>query len=89
MDTLTLFGDPPAPKPEPPAIEGVKWSRVKTSTKCEHCVLALIETHGEAPASKTARFRRRTAETDVLLCHEHAHPLRQADGMPALRAPRA
>lgn len=89
MDTLTLFGEPPAPKPERPAIEGPVWSRVKTSTKCAHCVRALIETHGEAPASRTARFRRRTKDTDVLLCHEHAQRLRQADGMPALRAPRA
>lgn len=88
MDSLTLFGDPPPPPPERPAIEGAAWSRVKSSAKCGHCVRALVESKGEAPVAKTARFRRRTASTDELLCHEHAQRQRLVDGMPALRAPR-
>jgi hypothetical protein len=95
MDALTLFGEPPAPitsADSPPAkasAEGPVWSRVKSSAKCVRCVLALVESHGQAPMSRTARFRRRAEDSDELLCHEHAQQARGSDGMAPLRAPRA
>jgi hypothetical protein len=84
---ITLFGEP-SPEQAPTAIEGVSWSRVTSSAKCATCVAELVATNGAAPVARTARFRRRTATTDALLCYEHAQPQRHADGLPEFRAPR-
>ncbi|MGI5293289.1 hypothetical protein ACQEVF_59630 [Nonomuraea polychroma] len=97
MEALALFGDAPEPplaksaaKPSAAtSAEGPRWSRVKSSAKCGACVARLVEHKGQAPVALTARFRRTTASTDDLFCHEHAQRQRQADGMPAFRAPRA
>jgi hypothetical protein len=91
MNALTLFGDQPAEPPAPKPIEGIKWDsyRSKNAPKCHHCVLALVTLKGEAPVARSARFRRRTATSDELLCYEHARQQRQIDGLPDLRAPRA
>lgn len=91
MIELTLFGEAPADPPEPqPVAEPGRpvWAQVRTSARCTICVLALVETKGSAPPSRTARYRRRIGRAELLLCFEHAQEQRLADGMPLLRGPR-
>ncbi|MGW4476821.1 hypothetical protein ACWENQ_44820 [Nonomuraea sp. NPDC004354] len=91
MDSLSLFGDDPPSAPTAPAVEGVKWTRFRPArpVKCGVCVELLAAAGGDGPVAKSARFRRRAAARDDLLCYEHAQEQRHTDGLPEFRALRA
>lgn len=64
-----------------------KWTKYRPvrPLKCDDCMLILALAKGEAPPSRQARWRRKTTDTDLILCQGHADLRREEDGMPELK----
>jgi hypothetical protein len=85
-DQLELFQptDPPVVLPKRGKVNGKpRWSqyRPKYPVKCDDCMLLLVQTQGQAPASRAAKFRRQQGGNDLLLCYGHAQARRDEDGL--------
>ncbi len=63
-----------------------KWSKYRpvNPVKCDDCMLILALAKGEAPASRQARWKRKTEDADLLLCYGHADIRRAEDGLKPL-----
>lgn len=82
-ETIPLFGEPePVKVEQPPVVIGVKWTRysARTHVQCVHCVDMVHARRGVGPVDiRTARFRRVTADGELLLCGEHGRLKREQD----------
>jgi len=85
MDTIPLF-DPPDPPPAPrpgtrQATGKPRWTKYapKYPVRCDDCMQVLAESQGHGPAARQARMRRRTPDSDRLVCYDHARQWRAFD----------
>lgn len=64
-----------------------RWSKYRpvNPVKCDDCMLLLALTKGKAPRARSARWRRKCGDVDLLLCQGHADQRREEDGMPGLK----
>lgn len=64
-----------------------KWTKYRpiNPVKCDDCMLLLAVSKGNAPASRQARWKRKTTDSEYLLCQGHADLRREEDGMPELK----
>jgi hypothetical protein len=88
---LDGFEDAPVRRPRRRAPSGVpRWTRyaAKAPVKCDDCLAVLAEARGHGPATRSARWRRATGGTELLLCYAHAQQRRQEDGLNPLEVER-
>lgn len=73
-----MFDDIPAPLARKPrTVQSVSWTKCATQARCQDCQKA--QHAGAAILARKAQMRRRTSDTDQMLCYEHAIPYRDAD----------
>lgn len=91
IDTIPMFDVPEAAPRPAPRRQGDNpkpvWSkyRPKNPVRCDDCVAVLVEAKGKAPASLSARWKRKAGGTDRLLCVPHANKQRELDALPPLK----
>jgi hypothetical protein len=83
IETMPLFGEPePVEVERPPVVIGVKWTSysARTHVQCMQCVDIVHARRGIGHVDiRIARFRRVTADGELLLCGEHGRLKREED----------